>query len=123
MRLASVLRVVAVAALLLMAGCSSKNKGKIEGTKWSSLVATAKGTTIPAGFLQLTFGKDGSLSYQVGPQNFSGTYSLGMGTNVTLNFNQDVVGRKKHVEKIAISGNQLTMTDSDGTQVSFQQVK
>ena len=122
MRSLFVPRVACVAALLLAAGCSSSNKGKIEGTKWTSLAATMKGQPLPAGILQLTFGKDGSVVYKAGPQTFTGTYSLGMGSNVTLNLNQDLAGRKKHVEKVTISGNQLTMTDSDGTQLTFQQV-
>ena len=123
MRPIVVLRLACVGALLFTVGCSSQNKGKIEGTKWTSLASTVKGQSIPAGVLQLSFGKDGSIEYKAGPQTFTGTYSLGMGNTVTLNLNQELAGRKNHVEKIAINGDQLTMTDSDGSQMTFKQVK
>ncbi len=122
MRSLFVPRVACVAALLLAAGCSSSNKGKIEGTKWTSLAATMKGQPLPAGILQLTFGKDGSVVYKAGPQTFTGTYSLGQGANVILDLSSDLTARDTHLEKIVINGDQLTMTDSDGTQLTFQQV-
>ena len=68
MRPTSIFRVVLLIALLLATGCASKNKGIIEGTKWSSVAATVKGTTLPAGALQLEFGSDGSLVYKGGTQ-------------------------------------------------------
>jgi hypothetical protein len=118
MRPVSALHLVVATLILVSAGCSS-NKGKIEGTKWSSQAAVVKGVNAPAGLLKLDFGKDGSLIYTAGPQRFTGKYSLGMGSNVTLNLDQELAGRKVHVEKVTISDNQLTMTDSDGTQISF----
>ena len=71
-------RLMILAALITLAGFSasgsalgvqdkgkdkgaSANKGKIEGTKWSSVEATVKGTKIAAGLLKLEFGKDGKL--------------------------------------------------------------
>jgi hypothetical protein len=122
MRPAGTLRLVLLAALLLAAGCSS-NKGKIEGTKWSSQAANVKGQALPAGALTLEFGSDGSLVYKAGPQTFKGTYSLGMGDNVTLKLDQELAGRKNHVEKVVINGDRLTMTDSDGTQLTFDKTK
>lgn len=118
MRPVSALYLVVVALALLSAGCSS-NKGKIEGTKWSSQAGVVKGINLPPGTLHLSFGTDGSLVYTVGPQAYTGKYSLGMGPNVTFKFEQDLSGRKVHVEKLTISGTQLTMTDSDGTQLTF----
>jgi hypothetical protein len=118
MRSISALHLVLAALILVSTGCSS-NKGKIEGTKWSSQAAVLKGVNAPAGLLKLEFGKDGKLVYRAGAQTFTGKYSLGMGPNVTLNLDQDLAGRKVHVEKVTISGNQLTMTDSDGTQITF----
>jgi hypothetical protein len=110
---------VVLALLPFLAGCSSNNKGKIEGTKWTSQAATVKGKSIPAGVLQLEFKKDMSLVYRAGTQTFTGTYSLGGGDSVTLHLNQELQGRKTHTEKVSISGNQLTMTDSDGTALGF----
>ncbi len=46
MRLKNVARVVVALALLSAFGCTSKNKGKIEGTKWSSLAGMVKGNNI-----------------------------------------------------------------------------
>jgi hypothetical protein len=123
MRRVSVLRLACLTAVLLAAGCSSSNKGKIEGTKWGCLAATVKGIAIPAGAISLDFGKDGSLTYRAGPQTYTGTYSLGRGSTVTFHLNQDLAGRKEHAEKIVINGDQLTMTDSDGTQLTFQKAK
>lgn len=123
MRPVQALRLVLVASVFLCVGCSSNVKGKIEGTKWTSQAATIKGQQIPAGFLQLDFNADGSLVYRAGPQTLTGTYSLGMGDNVTWNLNQELAGRKTHVEKTTINGNVMTVTDSDGTALSFDKVK
>jgi hypothetical protein len=123
MRPVHVLRPVLLAAVLLGLGCASKNKGKVEGTKWSSVPATIKGQSLPAGALRLEFGSDGSLVYRTGPQTHRGTYSLGMGDRLTLNLNQELAGRKVHVETVVINGDRLTMTDSDGTRAIFDRVK
>jgi hypothetical protein len=114
------LRIALLAAFLMSVGCSSNNKGKIEGTKWSSLASTVKGTPLAAGMLRLEFATDGKVSYVVGPQTFTGTYSLGAGDTVTLHLDQDLGGSKTHAEKIVIAGDKLTMTDTDGTQLSFE---
>jgi hypothetical protein len=123
MRPSHALRVACLAALLLACGCSSSNKGKIEGTKWSSKAATVKGNAVPAGRLHLDFQADGKLGMKVDNQNYSGTYSLGMGPTVTLNLDQEFNGQKTHAEKIVVNGDELTMTDSDGTQLAFQKAK
>jgi hypothetical protein len=113
------------ALTVTFAGCSSKNKGKIEGTKWSSHATTIKGQSLPAGFLKLEFGKDGSLVYQAGPLTFRGKYSLGMGDKVTLKFDKELgnTGSKTHVESVEINGDTLTMKDSDGQGGKFSRVK
>jgi hypothetical protein len=112
-----------IAAVLFLTGCSSNNKGKIEGTKWSSNATTIKGKSVPAGAAALEFAADGKLVYQLGLARLTGTYSLGGGDTVTLHLDQEVSGRKTHVEKISISDNTLTMRDSDGTTVTFSKVK
>jgi len=122
MRSRHALHLILFVPLLFILGCSSNNKGKIEGTKWSSQAATVKGKSIPAGVLQLEFRSDGSMVYGVGPQAYTGRYSLGAGDSVTLNLDQDLAGRKVHSERISISGDLLTMTDSDGTQLTFKKM-
>jgi hypothetical protein len=128
MRLKSIVRVAFVAALVCSLGCNSNNKGKIEGTKWTSLATSmnvkGKGMTeIPAGLLKLEFTKDGKVAYTVGPMVLHGTYSLGWGDSVTLRFDQELEGRKTHTEKVTISGDKLTMTDTDGTAISFSRTQ
>jgi hypothetical protein len=108
---------------LFTMGCGSSNQGKIEGTKWSSMATTVKGRALPAGVLRLEFASDGKLVYQIGPQRVTGTYSVGSGDTVTLNLDQALSGTKVHQEKVVISGNKLTMTDSDGTSLTFEKVK
>lgn len=122
MRRFSVLHLVLAALILFSAGCSSNNKGKIEGTKWSSQAAVVKGVNAPAGILKLDFSKDGSVIYRAGTQTFTGKYSLGMGSYLTLNLDRELAGKKIHVEEVTINGNELTMTDLDGTHITFNKV-
>lgn len=122
MKAAGRFRWMALAILLCVVGCSS-NKGKIEGTKWTSTAATIKGQSIPAGALVLEFRGDGGLTYKAGLLTFTGTYSLGSGNSVTLKLNQELAGRKNHTESIEITGDSLVMTDTDGTQVKFVRAK
>lgn len=123
MRPVHALRLVLLLLIFGAVGCSSSNKGKIEGTKWSSIAATVKGQAVPSGTLQLEFGTDNKLVYRAGPQTFNGTYSLGSGDSLTMHLTQELAGRKDHTEKVAIVGDKLTMTDSDGTQISFDRIK
>ena len=116
-------RLLLISALLLVGGCSSNNTGKIEGTEWSSAATTIKGQPLPGGALELKFAKDGKLVYRAGPLTFTGTYSLGFGDTVTLHLDQELAGSKTHAEKVAIAGDRLTMTDSDGTQLVFLKTK
>jgi hypothetical protein len=111
------------AALLLNGGCSSKNKGKLEGTKWTSLPGVVKGNNLAAGALGLEFGKDGSLVYKTPQGEFKGTYSLGMGESVTLHLDRPLSNGKVHNERITVDGDKLTMKDPDGTELSFSRVK
>src|SRR5437763_304272 len=80
----------------------SRNEGKIEGTKWSSLEYKAKGQKVPAGLVKLEFTKDGNLVYQGGPQRFTGKYILKEGYLVTLILDQELNGKKEHTEKVVI---------------------
>jgi hypothetical protein len=123
MRPVNRLQWVLLAAVVSIVGCNSNNKGKIEGTKWSSLPTTAKGQSVPAGALKLEFHKDGGLVYRAGLQKFTGTYSLGMGDRVTLKLDKELAGRKVHTETVTVDGDRLTMKDSDGTSLSFSKVK
>ena len=118
-------QVCLLASVVLIAGCGGKsdNTGKIEGTAWTSNGATVKGQMIPAHALQLRFANDGGLVYTAGPQRFTGKYTLSSGSHVTLNLDQALAGQKTHVEKIVISGELLTMTDADGTTLTFKKLR
>jgi uncharacterized protein (TIGR03066 family) len=131
MRPLHILRPVLLVAVVCVLGAAdaakdktaSNNKGKIEGTRWSSLAANIKGNVIPAGRQQLDFGKDGSLVYSAGPLTFKGTYELGAGDKVTFKFTQALFGKKEHIETIVIKDDKMTVTDSDGTGLTFEKKK
>ena len=112
---------MAILTVVFLLGCSS-NKGKIEGTKWSSDAGMHEGQSVPAGKLKFEFRRDGSLVYVAGPLTLTGKYSLGMGDRVTLNLDQELAGTKQHVEKVVIANDKLTMTDGDGTSITFSKV-
>ena len=88
-------------------------------------IFVAEGHSSSAGAVArvLKFSKDGKLVYKAGPITYTGTYSLGIGDTVTLNLDQELSGRKRHSQKIVINGDKLTMSDTDGTSLSFQKVQ
>ncbi len=128
MRPVSTVKLVLLPAILLISGCMSNNKGKIEVTRWTSLATTIKGQSIPAGTVKLAFGGDGRVIYtcaaigSLPEQTYRGTYGLGMADFVTLEFDTELAGRKSHTETIVINGDRLTMTDTDGTSIAFAKV-
>lgn len=108
-------------SLVCFSGCSSNNKGQLEGTYWSSERMEYQGYEIPAGTLKLQFlKKDNKLQYKTVVGTFSGEYKLGWGDYVTLTFDKPLAGSKQHVEKIQVEGKRLTMTDTDGTTATFR---
>jgi hypothetical protein len=123
MRPALVLRLLVLVPLVLAAGCSSKNHGKIEGTSWRSDAATVKGRDFPAGYLQLEFRADGGLVYRAGGRTFTGKYLLGPGNVVTFNLEQDLAGKKIHVETVAVHEDRMKVSDADGTEMTFRKQK
>lgn len=98
----------------------SRNKGKIEGTKWTSIPSVVKGKNLPGGILGLEFGKDGTLTYRIVKMSFQGSYIVGGANRVTLFLEEPLAGSKTHVEDITVDGDRLTMTDSDGTALTFE---
>lgn len=119
MRSMSALRFALVMVLALTLGCSSNNKGKIEGTKWQSELGVVKNNQIPAGFIALEFTADGNLVYAAGPDVYRGTYSFGMGNYVTFKLDRELAGRKVHAQKIEVEEGKLKLIDSDGTTLTF----
>ncbi|HZY86607.1 MAG TPA: hypothetical protein VFE78_17365 [Gemmataceae bacterium] len=117
-------RLALVAVALLAVPACSFNRGKIVG-KWES---TGGNALPPGGRMTLEFTSGGQVTMSVfvtgGSLTVSGKYSLGMFNSVTLyDLSQAVSGRTKHVETVTISGDQLTMKDSDGKSVTFKRVK
>jgi hypothetical protein len=101
----------------------SNNRGKIEGTKWSSQALTVDGKTLPAGAAKLEFGTDKKLTYIVGDQTYTGRYTLRHGDNVLLEFDKELEGSKTHGQRITIKGDTLKLIDTDGFTVTFSRVK
>ena len=113
-----------LAAALFLVGCESNVRGKIEGTRWSSVSTTVNGRTFAAGYLYLEFRKDGTVYYRAGTQKVDGKYSLGWGGDtVTFKLDREIAGSKVHNETVVIKGDTLTMSDSDGLTITFQKVK
>ncbi len=123
MRNTNALGMIVITLALLATGCDSKNKGKIEGTHWTSNSIQVSGKTFPAGALMLYFANDGNLIYTIGGEAHPGKYTLGMGETVKLNMDQPLGGKTDHSETVTIVGDQLTMKDSDGTAITFLRVK
>jgi hypothetical protein len=123
MRLLSLRSVLVMSLICLAAGCSSNLKGRIEGTTWTSLPGLVKGRSLPANFMRLEFAKDGTMSYKVGPRTMTGRYNLNLSDYLTLDLDEEVSGKKSHVEEVVITGETLTMKDLDGTQLTFSKVR
>ena len=110
-------------ALLALPACSS-NRGKIVG-KWES---TGGSDLPPGGRIVLEFTAGGQMSMAVSGAGASltinGKYRLGMFNSVTLyDLSTALSGRTTHVEQVTISGDQLTMKDSNGKFVTFKRMK
>jgi len=109
MRPTGLLSLFVLAAVALTVGCSN-NTGKIEGTKWNSRAKQLGGISLPAGAVQLEFGKSGSFVYRVGAGKvvYEGTYTLGSGDTVFLDCTTELGGHKTYSQNLKISGDKLT---------------
>ncbi len=123
MRTAHALRLLSLVGVLLACGCSSNNTGKLEGTKWSSLNAKIKGMEFTSGAATLEFRKDGKFVWTMAGIALNGTYSLGMGDNVSMTFNSDRVKHKNASSAVVVKEDLMTMTDPDGTKMMWVREK
>ncbi len=119
MRPAFLTRMALVAALVIVAGCSS-NKGKIEATTWTAGATAAKEEETLEGTRRLQFQKDGQLFYTISGKLYKGNYTLGMGPAVIFTLDEDLDGRKIHPFKVDVKGEQMTLTSADGKVLTFQ---
>jgi hypothetical protein len=102
----------------------SNLKGKIEGTKWSSLELTLSGgQRLAAGSLTIEFGKDGTWKYTAGPIVITGTYELQRGDKIAFFLTESPTGTTEHEGTIVIAGDKLTHTDKDGHVSEFERAK
>jgi S1-C subfamily serine protease len=101
---------------------TSNNRGKIEGTRWSSLAVTLGGKSLPADALKLEFSATGRAVYDIGEVTIRGTYSLGAGDAVTLTLDE-AAGNKTLVQTISIVGDRLTLREPDGTVLTFRKLR
>ncbi len=124
-------------ALLLPSGCkyltsptdagkggggSGNVRAQLEGTKWSSLPGTFKGEAVAPGALRIEFAAGGKLGYKDGANEMTGTYAVA-GDELTLTFDHEYMGKTVHTEKAVVTPERLTLTDPDGSSVSFETVK
>jgi hypothetical protein len=131
MRPATPLLPACLCVLVLAAGCSSNNKDTLHDTTWISEKITIKDVELPEGARVLEFKKDEQnlkVIYTIKdpkdmaaePRVLKGKCELGSGDWVTLTFDEKLNDRKQHVEKIVVDGDRMTMTDSDGTSLTFK---
>lgn len=120
MRLSFVVRFAVLAAVLCIVGCSSNNKGKLEGTKWNSQAFTPQGgKPVPAGIVTYEFATDGRLTYRIMDQSYTGRYSLNSGDYVTLHLDQALGGSRTLRQRIIVRDTTMQLIDTDGTSVMF----
>jgi uncharacterized protein (TIGR03066 family) len=107
--------------LLSLSGCSSNNTGKIVGT-WELTGGRPPGARE---IWEFTAAGKVSVQMSIGARNKSltGTYSLGSGDTVQLHFTEAVGGSKHHAQSMQIKGDELTMSDLDGTKSTFKRAK
>jgi len=103
----------------------SNNKGKLEGTKWSSKAFEVAGPnntkiTLPAGACVVEFKADMKLTMvmkdQKGPETINGTYVLGPGDEVTLTPDKGQKVSEVLTVKIVVKGDEMTLTGLLGGQ-------
>ena len=115
----TVLLLVCVVAL----GCkSSNNRGKVEGTKWSSLAQTVHGEQKPNGYYTLEFAADKTFTYQCENFKLTGSYKLGQGDEVTMHYDGLKAGKRSQLETVRVRGEELEITDTDGTVRRFRKI-
>jgi hypothetical protein len=123
MRPAPVARALALIAVCApLAGCSSNNKGKVEGTTWTSRDQIVNGKHVAGGSREIEFKADGGLVMVQDGGRYTGTYSLGRGDRVTLQFDQPYEGGKKHARTVQVDGDELRVTDQFGATIKFKKV-
>jgi len=124
MRLAQVTRTaVVLVACIVAIGCkSSNNRGKVEGTKWSSFAQTVHGEPKPDGYYTLEFAADKTFTYQCESFKLTGSYKLGQGDEVTMHYDGLKPGNRSQLETVRVRGEELEITDTDGTVRRFRKV-
>ena len=116
-------RLILPALLVFLPACGSRNTGLLENTVWTSLPATIQNQSFPAGHFRLQFGPDDVLEYRAGNRTYRGVFALGRGDRVIFKFPYELAGLKDHTQRIAIDGDRLTLTDTNGVQVAFARSK
>jgi hypothetical protein len=109
-------------SMFLASGCGlteSKNKGKLEGTRWTSEKTSYMGREVPAGHLKLYFGLSDKLTYRVGSDAYTGKYAYAPGQIVVFELDRELGGSKKHSERIWFEGEKMVVSDVLGPKVSF----
>lgn len=123
MRPARIARALVLATVCTaLAGCSSNNKGKLEGTTWTCRDQLVHGQPVEGGSREFEFKADGGLVMLDNGVTYTGTYSLGSGDRVTFHFDQPYQGGKKHARTIQINGDEMSLIDANGQTTKFKKV-
>ena len=124
MRIAQVIRTaVVLVACVVAVGCkSSNNRGRVEGTKWTSVAQTIHGEPKPEGYYVLEFAADKTFTYQCESFKLTGSYKLGQGDEVTMHYDGLKAGKRSQLETVRVRGEELEITDTDGTVRKFRKV-
>jgi len=107
----------------------SNNKGKLEGTKWSSKAFSIPGPNntmveVEAGMVTVEFKGDMSFTMDAtlpsGKDNISGKYSFGPGDKVNLEPDKASKGTpKKLTVEVAVKGDEMTLSGLGTTSLAF----
>lgn len=99
---------------------SSNNRGNLEGTVWSNEPGwLVKKIYMPRDLSRLYFYGDGTFTWSIGDKRITGKFSYGAGDIVYFNLNEELAGQTYYQETIVVTGDKLTMSDSDGTSLTF----
>jgi hypothetical protein len=123
LRVSSCLVALLFLVALALSGCSSNNKGKLEGTKWRSDSGVVEGETVPAGTVTVEFRKNGTLTMRVDGHQIEGKYTLGVSNWVTLSLDEEFGHSTSYTALVLIQGDKMTMNDGDGCTLTYSRLK
>ncbi len=114
---------VAAGLFCLVSACSSQNRGKIEGTKWTNLAADVHNNPVPRDLIQIEFFPDGKLRYVIDQKEHGGSYSFGTRHYVFFRLDPPVEMISGYWEEVLLADRRLTLKDASGTALVFERLE